>query len=125
MLLRDESLFSTIASATPFRYHEMCFVTTVCKTSSIRGLAEDREDHPVARPDAEPRGGAAIQLDDGAYRRRRGDRIERTRHRALMDIDDMPGRIDEQHVERDQRVLHPHRRHRRRLVVEQHPGIAG
>jgi hypothetical protein len=81
--------------------------------------------HPIARRDPETRRGSAVQLDHRANRRHGGDHIERLGYGALADVDDPALRIDEQHVERDQRVAHPHRCHGRRLVVEQHPGVRG
>ena len=87
-------------------------------------VAEDRVQDLVAGRDAEARRGAAVQLDDRANRRGRGDHVERLGHGALMDVDDSALRVDEQHVERDQRVAHPHRRHGRRLcsrTASRHP----
>ncbi len=102
------------------RYHRI--MLWACSRRS-RGVAEDRRQHPVAGLDAEPGGGAAVQLDDRPHRRRRGDHVIRLRHRPLVNVDDPALRIDKQHVERDQRVAHPHRRHNRLLVVEQHSGV--
>src|SRR6266478_6704943 len=70
-------------------------------------LGEHRVIDAIAPLDAEPRHRAPVELQDAEDRLVAADRIERERNRALMDIQHRAVGTDEQHVERDQRVLHP------------------
>jgi hypothetical protein len=80
-------------------------------------------DHPVAGFDPQALDGAAVEFQHRAHHAARFDRRLVHRHGALVDMRDKPGLVGEQHVERDQRIAHPHRDGRIPLEVEQHARI--
>src|SRR5437879_4124160 len=70
-------------------------------------VAEDRVPDLVAGLDAEECRAAAVDLEDGTHRELAGDRVGGHGHGIGMDVLDGAVGGDEQHVERDQGVLHP------------------
>src|SRR5947209_1494570 len=75
----------------------------------------------IADLDSQTRGRPGIHLQYRSSRHLRLDGIERHRHGALVEVHDPAVIGDEDHVERDQGILHPHRYLLRAAVIEQHP----
>ena len=80
---------------------------------------------PIADLDAKPRRRAAIQFEDVTDRLFRRDDIARQGLCIASDGSDRSVLADEQHVERDKRVLHPHGDHAGLVEDEQHAVIGG
>jgi len=91
--------------------------------SAPRTAAERPVPPPIARLNAAPRNRPAIDLQYRGGGVPRRHRLQRIRHRPLRDIDDAAIRRDEHHVERDCRILHPHRHCPRPAIEEQHASI--
>ena len=81
--------------------------------------------HMVALPDAQFRRPAAAQLKDGGDRDAGGDRLAGIGGGVRLQESDAAVGVDEQHVEWNQRVLHPEAGGTRRVHREQHAGVRG
>lgn len=88
-----------------------------------RRVAEDGMAHQIPGPQLQPRRCARVQLQNGACRHGRGD--DRPAQRLGIGRDEYDPRIlaDEDHVEWNIRVLHPHGAQIGPAIVEQHAGI--
>src|SRR5215469_8463231 len=82
--------------------------------------AEERSAHPIAGRDAELLGGAADHLERRAHRPAGGDVALRQRLGVLGDAQDAAVGANEEHVERDEGVLHPERDRLIEPEIEQH-----
>src|SRR5712691_4032899 len=82
--------------------------------------AEDRMRDPVARRDAELPGGTGDHFEHGARGAARGHQPLRQGLGVFRDPQDAAVGADEDHVERDERVLHPEGEFLVDFEVEQH-----
>src|SRR5688500_2638166 len=101
--------------------------TWYCHTSlmprPLAAGAEDRMLDAIADPYAQTLGRTGVEFEHGADRPRRGDGGLGLGLGSGGDAGDLALRADEQHVERDEGVLHPHRDRLLLAEIEQHSSL--
>ena len=103
--------------------HEPTFEQPAATIILAAPSIEDRMIDSIPRPNGQPRGDAGIDLEHRQRLSGGGNGNERVRHRFLRDVENDTVRSDEDHVQRQVSVLHPHRYDSRRLEIEQHAGV--
>ena len=86
---------------------------------------DTRKLYAIARPQPELLGNASSQLQHGRDGASRGDGAFRKRLRTCLDAMHHPVRANEYHIERNERVAHPHGLLARHRVEKQHASAFG